>query len=98
MNNIFAQSKNDLANGLYEQNEFEKATIIYEELVDENPNQSFFYERYIQCLVKTSNQKKAVKFIRKKSKKSPDPLPLMIDECWVLSTDEKNFQRSRQFI
>lgn len=89
MNNIFAQSKNDLANGLYEQNEFEKATIIYEELVDENPNQSFFYERYIQCLVKTSNQKKAVKFIRKKSKKSPDPLPLMIDECWVLSTDEK---------
>lgn len=89
MNNIFAQSKNELANGLYEQNEFEKATIIYEELVDENPNQSFFYERYIQCLVKTSNQKKAVKFIRKKSKKSPDPLPLMIDECWVLSTEEK---------
>lgn len=89
MDNIFAQSKNELANGLYEQNEFEKATIIYEELTEENPNQSFFYERYIQCLVKTNNQKKAVKFIRKKSKKSQDPLPLMIDECWVLSTEEK---------
>ena len=89
LNNIFAQSKNELANGLFEQNEFEKATIIYEELTDENPNQSFFYERYIQCLVKTSNQKKAIKFIRKKAKKSSDPLPLMIDECWILSTEEK---------
>ena len=89
LNNIFAQSKNELANGLFEQNEFEKATIIYEELTDENPSSSFFYERYIECLVKTNNQKKAVKYIRKKAKKSPDPLPLMIDECWILTTEEK---------
>lgn len=88
-NQLFAQNKSDLANSLFEQNEFEKATILYEELNEENVNQSFFYDRYIQCLVKTNNQKKAVKVIRKKVKKSQDPLPLMIDECWVLSTDEK---------
>ena len=88
-NTAFSQNKGELANGLFEQNEYEKAQIIYEELATEIPDESFFYQRYIQCLVKTSNQKKAVKFIRKKAKKQSDPLIYMIDECWVLSTDEK---------
>lgn len=93
-NLTLAQSKSELANSLFEQNEFDKATILYEELNEENVNQSFFYDRYVQCLVKTNNQKKAVKIIRKKAKKSQDPLPLMIDECWVLSTDEKTIKEA----
>ena len=93
-NFAFSQNKGELANGLYEQNEFEKAQIIYEELTSDQPDESFFYQRYVQCLVKTNNQKKAVKFIRKKAKKQSDPLIYMIDECWVLSTDEKTKKES----
>ena len=93
-NTAFSQNKGELANGLFEQSEYEKAQIIYEELATEIPEESFFYQRYIQCLVKTNNQKKAVKFIRKKAKKQSDPLIYMIDECWVLSTDEKTKKES----
>lgn len=90
----FSQNKGELANSLYEQNEYEKAQIIYEELTSDQPDETLYYQRYIQCLVKTNNQKKAVKYIRKKAKKQTDPLNYMIDECWVLSTDEKTKKES----
>jgi protein tyrosine/serine phosphatase len=56
-----SQNKSDLANNLFEQNEYEKATIIYEDLSSENPDQQIFYDRYVQCLVKTNNQRKGNK-------------------------------------
>lgn len=95
-NIAYSQNKSELANNLFEQNEYEKATFIYEDLASENPDQQIYYDRYVQCLVKTNNQKKAVKFIRKKSKKQPDPLNYMVDECWVLSTDKNTENESKK--
>ena len=64
--------------------------------VESGSDQQIYYDRYVQCLVKTNNQKKAVKFIRKKSKKQPDPLNYMVDECWVLSTDKNTENESKK--
>lgn len=91
-----AQSKIELANSLYEQNEYDKALLIYEDLTTDDPNQPLFYDRYLQCLVKTNNQKKAIKFIRKRSKKSTEPLSFMIDECWVLNSDLNTINESKK--
>lgn len=75
-----------LAHLLFEKNEFAKATLLFEDLVDVYPSDENTQQRYLQCLVKLGDQDKAIKWIKKKIKKSPQPLPWVIDECWVNTT------------
>ncbi len=75
-----------LAHVLFEKNEFAKAAVLFEDIVDVNPNDEYTQRRYIQCLVKLGEQDKAVKWIKKKIKKSNQPLLWVIHECWVNTT------------
>ena len=66
------------------QKDFTKASVLYEELVIQQPQNELFHHRYLQCLVQTSEFEKASKYLRKKIKKSdPNALSLIIDDCWV---------------
>lgn len=76
----------NLAHLLFEKNEFAKASILFEDLVDVYPTDENTQQRYIQCMVKLGEQDKAIKWIKKKIKKSPQPLSWVIDECWVNTT------------
>ena len=76
----------NLAHLLFEKNEFAKASILFEDLVDVYPSDENTQQRYIQCMVKLGEQDKAIKWIKKKIKKSPQPLSWVIDECWVNTT------------
>ncbi|MBM3937513.1 MAG: tetratricopeptide repeat protein [Sphingomonadales bacterium] len=75
-----------LAHVLFEKNEYAKAAVLFEDLVDVNPNDENTQQRYIQCLVKLGEQDKAIKWIKKKIKKSSQPLNWVINECWVNTT------------
>lgn len=72
-----------LAHLLYEKNEFAKAAVLFEDLVDVYPNDENTQQRYIQCMVKLGEQDKAIKWIKKKIKKSTQPMHWVIQECWV---------------
>jgi tetratricopeptide (TPR) repeat protein len=88
----FAQSNEQLARQLFEDKSYDKAILIYEELVEKHPQNQEYYENYIQSLIQLNDHKKALKHIKKTGKKSTDPIQFMVDECWVLSlkSDTKN--------
>ncbi len=81
---LIGQTQENLANSLYQQKDFDKATVLYEELINQQPQNELFHHRYLQCLVQTNQYDKASKYLRKKIKKSdPGALSLIIDDCWV---------------
>ena len=59
-------SNKELAFVLYEQNDFTRAALLLEDIVEANPRDELSYRRYIQCLIKTNQQEKAIKFIKKR--------------------------------
>ena len=79
-------SNKELAYVLYNQNDFTRAAILLEDIVEANPRDELSYRRYLQCLIKTNQQEKAIKFIKKKIKKSPYPILYVVDECYVNTT------------
>lgn len=79
-------SNKELAYVLYNQNDFTRAAILLEDIVEANPRDELSYRRYLQCLIKTNQQEKAIKFIKKKVKKSPYPILYVVDECYVNTT------------
>lgn len=88
----FAQSNEQLARQLFEDKSYDKAVILYEELVDKHPQNQEYYENYIQSLIQLIDHKKALKHIKKIGKKSTNPIQFLVDEYWVLSlkSDTKN--------
>jgi len=88
---LMGQAQENLANSLYQQKDFTKASIIYEELVEQQPQNELFHHRYIQCLVQSSQFDKASKYLRKKIKKSdPNALSLIVDDYWVATRSNDN--------
>lgn len=82
--NLFSQDNNELiANNLYNQKDYVKAGILYEQLTENQPENELYHYRYLQCLVQTSNFDKANKYIKRKIKKSSQPLPYIIDDCYL---------------
>jgi len=79
-------SNKELAYVLYDQNDFSRAAILLEDIVEDNPRDELSYRRYLQCLIKTNQQEKAIKFVKKKVKKSPYPILYVVDECYVNTT------------
>lgn len=79
-------SNKELAYVLYDQNDFSRAAILLEDIVEANPRDELSYRRYLNCLIKTNQQEKAIKFVKKKIKKSPYPILYVVDECWVNTT------------
>lgn len=82
---IFAQTNDQLARQLFEDKSFDKAVILYEDLVDKHPQNQEYYENYVQSLIQLNDHKKALKHIKKIGKKSANPIQFLVDECWVLS-------------
>ena len=67
---IFAQTNDQLARQLFEDKSFDKAVILYEDLVDKHPQNQEYYENYVQSLIQLNDHKKALKHIKKLGKKS----------------------------
>ena len=91
-----AQDNNELlANNLYNQKDYVKAGLLYEQLTETQPSNELYHYRYLQCLVQTANFDKASKYLKKKIKKSSQPLPYIIDDCYlaVRTSDNEKAQR-----
>lgn len=75
----FAQSETDerLARQFYQQQEYEKASDLFEKLYNKNPGA--YYNEYYDCLLKLKDYKTAEKIIKKQIKKEPARLYLYVD-------------------
>lgn len=67
-----------LANQYYNTGEYEKAAVLYEELFESNNNNSYYFNRYINCLLALEEYAECEKAIKKQLKKRPKDLYLYV--------------------
>src|SRR3954462_929408 len=67
-----------LANQFYQNKEFDKALIYYENLYNKKSGQGY-YTLYLNCLLETKDFKKAEKVVKKQIKQNSDNLNFMVD-------------------
>lgn len=63
-----------LANQYYNTGEYEKAAQIYQQLFEKSKGNSYYFNRYINCLLSLEEYKECEKAIRKQLKKNPKNL------------------------
>lgn len=74
-----ATSDVDLARHYYQNADYEKALMYYEKLYESNPKNSYFFQYYLECLIKTEDYKTAEKTAKKAIKNQPDNLVLYVN-------------------
>ncbi len=75
---VFGQQKYKLAQQYYSSGEYEKAAQLYEQLYNENSNNTFYFNLYIQCLIDLRNYEGASKIIQNEIKKAPKEASLYV--------------------
>jgi len=60
-----------LARQYYQNGEYEKAAATYQSIFKENPNNSHFFNRYVDCLIKLEHFEEAEEAVKKEIKNSP---------------------------
>ena len=71
-----------LAKSYYQNQEFEKALELYEQLYEKFPQQ-YYYNFYLNCLVELKNYKEAEKLVKQQSRISSLNYRYIIDEAWI---------------
>jgi tetratricopeptide (TPR) repeat protein len=93
LHSAFAQGNLDeaLAAEYYQKGDYDKAATLYKRLLDDNNNSAFYYESYLNCLLKLKDYETAEKELKKLAKKSRTPLIYQIDLGYIygLKGDEK---------
>lgn len=74
---LFAQNSK-LAQQYYQNGEYEKAAATYVDLYKSNPNNSHYFSRYVDCLMKLENFEEAEAVVRKEIKNSPKKVQLYV--------------------
>lgn len=74
----FAQQKYRLAQQYYNSGEYEKAAQLYESLYQENPQNTFYFNLYIQCLIDLREYQNASTIILAEIKKAPKESALYV--------------------
>lgn len=78
-----------LAVQYYQNGEYDKALVLFEELFNNNPSSSYYYEYYLNTLLKLKNYSQAEKALKKLVKRSNN-LVYMVDLGYIYSlTDDK---------
>lgn len=66
-----AQDPN-LANQYFSNGEYEKASVLYEQLVEKDSRNDYYFGRYMDCLTNLEKYEEAERAVKKQLKKSPD--------------------------
>ncbi|MEI6123974.1 MAG: tetratricopeptide repeat protein [Bacteroidota bacterium] len=85
-----------LAIQYYQNKEFDKAVLLFEDLYGKTPN-PFIYDYYFNCLLELKDYKKAEKFLLKQIKKQPANVSFLVDLGYVYLTEENQDAARKQF-
>ena len=75
---FYAQNENRLAQQYFQEGEFEKAAVLYEKLYRQNQHNSYYFNRYIDCLISLEDYDTCEKTIKKEIKKKPKEIQLFV--------------------
>lgn len=86
---LSAQTDEKLAAQYFDNREYAKALSLYEELAQKEPAKFDYYDRYLHCLIYTSQFEKANKLVQKRKKKFETSLIYAVDEGYILEKQGK---------
>lgn len=84
-----------LAMQYYEQEKFDLALPLYEDLSDNDPTNLALYDRYLNCLLSQKEYDKAEKMLRKRIRKFSGVLQFAVDEGYVLEKQNKTAEADK---
>lgn len=88
---LIGQSTNEkLAAQFFDNDEFDKALPLYQDLADDHQDNLYFYDRYLACLLETKNFDKAEKFVHRRARKNSQEAQYAIDIGFVFTKAGKN--------
>ena len=92
--------REQLAVQYYQNEEYEKALPIFEELFTNNRNSSYLYEYYLNTLLKLENYDDAEKMLKKQSRRFDKKLRYQVDLGYVytLQKDEKQADKTYESV
>ncbi|HOY31315.1 MAG TPA: tetratricopeptide repeat protein [Bacteroidales bacterium] len=85
-----------LAIQYFQDKEFEKALILFEEIYNKTPT-PFIYDYCLKCMIELQDYNKAEKFVSKVIRKSPGNFALLVDLGYVYQLGNETEKAKKQF-
>lgn len=92
---VFSQNTDEeLAAQYYLNGEFDKAGDLYKKLFKSNESSVYYYDYYLECLIKTQSFNDAEKLIKRLVKKQSDNFYFLVDEVYLQDLQQKEGQEN----
>jgi tetratricopeptide (TPR) repeat protein len=88
----------NLANQYFANGEYEKATILYQQLSDSDPRNEFYFNRYVDCMMNLEQYEECEKSIKKQLKKSSDNNSLYVTYGNLFDRQGKEKEAKEQYL
>lgn len=86
-----------LAEEYYKQGDFEKASVLYEKLFKEQPNSSYYFKYYYECLVNLQQYEELEKVLKKQLRKFPNKLQYHVDLGYLYARLEQDDKAKAEY-
>ncbi len=94
----YAQSSDEeLAAKFYGSGEYEKAAVLYKQLLRKDPNSVYIYENYLNSLIALNEKKEAISLVKKQIRKDPNSLNFPVDLGFVYEQFDEDIKAQNQF-
>jgi tetratricopeptide (TPR) repeat protein len=91
-----AQNLN-LANQYYQNGEYEKAAVLFAQLLERDNDSELFFSRYVDCLINLEQYDACEKVIKKQLKKTPENVTLYVTYGGLFDRQEKTDEAKAQY-
>lgn len=91
------QQDMNLAQQYLQNNDFEKASLLYKDLYEDNEKNTFYYRQYLRALIGLKNYTDAEKLVRKQQKINKSDPSLNIDLGLIYKENNKPEEAKEQF-
>jgi tetratricopeptide (TPR) repeat protein len=86
-----------LAQQYLQNGEYEKAAVLFEQLFEANPQNDYFFDRYVDCMLALERYDDCEKSIRKQLKRDPKNLTLYVTLGRLLEQQYKEKEAEQQY-
>ncbi len=86
-----------LAQQYFQNGEYEKAAVLFEQLYEANQQNDYFFERYVDCLIALERYEVCEKAIKKQIKRDPKNLTLYVTLGRLLEQQYREAEAEQQY-
>lgn len=86
-----------LAQQYFKDGEYEKAAVLYEQLFEQNENNDFYFDRYIDCLLTLEKFEDAEKAIKRQLRRTPKDVKLYVTYGKLFERQVRDKEANEQY-